>query len=348
MKTVGMKFPSLLRILGCLCGLFLAPLSGIASEKMHLWIAGADGVILASLDPQSGQISRIRQVSEHSLNWMASAGHRSLLFAGSTLADADTETDGAVASFHIGDDHSLEFVSHVPALGKTTIYVAPDPTARALFAVNFRYDSYTSRGSVVAFAVREAGGIGAKLQRFEHPGKGGSSSNRQLASHPHSIVVSPDGRHAAVADLGIDKVVVYHIQKDGKGLAKASEISARPGQQPRHLAWHPEGRFLYCMNEAAPTVSVARFDPETGQGEFIQHIERIQSKGGGGADIAIDSNGRYLFGSNRGEDTLAAFRNDREWVVSLREHSPSDIRKMIEDGAPRTSEEDLKPAHLRD
>ena len=196
----------------------------------------------------------------------------------------------------------------MPSQGKTTIYVAADPTARALFAVNFRQDTYPSRGSVVVFDVASNGRIGRLLNRFEHPGRGGSDSDRQLASHPHSIVIDPKHEFAAVADLGVDKVLIYRIRPAGKGLKLESEIVGRPGQQPRHLAWHPNGDFIYCMNEAAPTVSVARFNRESATGEFIQHANRIQSKGGGGADIQIDSQGRLVYGTNRGEDTIVAFR----------------------------------------
>ena len=278
----------------------------LLAQKMHLWVAGSKGVTLAALDSESGKLYKAGQASNHSLTWLTVANNT--VYAGSRLPQAVSETDGAVSSFRIRDDLLLEFLNRVPARGKTTIYVSVNRSANTMFAANFRQDTYPSRGSVVAFEIDSNGQIGRMLNRFEHPGRGGSDSDRQLASHPHSIVIGPMGEFAAVADLGVDKVFVYRILSEGKGLELESEIAGRAGQQPRHLAWHPQGNFIYCMNEAAPTVSVARFDRKSATGEFIQHIGRIQSKGGGGADIQIDSQGRFVYGTNRGEDTIVAFR----------------------------------------
>ena len=294
-----------------------------ATSEHHFWIAGSDGVEWCSLDSETGELRKIKRVSDHSLTWLAIHRGR-FLYGGSVLKDAADASDGALSAFRIEPDHSLTFLNQVPSSGKTTIYLSIDPTGRALFAVNFRQDTYTSRGSVVAFSLKSNGSIGLRLQRFEHPGKGGSKSNRQLASHPHSIVRSPNQQFVAVADLGVDKVFIYRIQPNGHGLKLASEIKGRPGQQPRHLAWHPNGRFIYTMNEAAPTVSVASFDPDTGKGEFIQHLKRIQFKGGGGADIRIDSKGRYLYGTNRGENTIVAFEvNPETGRIQLLGHTPT-------------------------
>lgn len=305
------------------CCILLFSSQACASEPFRFWIAGTDGVTLADVDPQSGELTEITEASTESLTWIARANNR-FLFAGSTLPRTNSKTDGVVCSFFVRDDHSLELVNRVPAQGKTTIYVAADPTARALFAVNFRRDTYPSRGSVVAFAVRADGRIGTCINRFEHPGKGGSQSERQLASHPHSIVVGPDGVFAAVADLGVDRVLIYRILPNAKGLHLAAEIVGLPGQQPRHLAWHPDGQILYCMNEAHSTVSVIRFDRDSATGEFIQHAKRIQGKGGGGADLQVDSQGRFVYGTNRGEDTIVAFRvNQQTGELRVVGHTPT-------------------------
>ena len=293
------------------------------TETASFWIAGSKGVVVAELDTESGEISPLRVASQHSLTWMA-AGRRNLLWAGSSLADKDLETNGALSAFRVEKNATLQFLHQIPALGKTTIYVAADRDGLAVFATNFRKDSYPSRGSVVSFEVTNGGRFGKNLQRFEHPGRGGSDSDRQLASHPHAIVVGPVGDFAAVPDLGVDKVYLYRVLESGRGLQQVGEVQGRPGQQPRHLAWHPNGRYFYTMNEAQPTVSVARWDRSKEEGEFIQHISRIQGNGGGGADLRIDTEGRFLYGSNRGEDTIVAYRIEPgSGKLSLAGHVPS-------------------------
>ncbi len=299
----------LVQVLSFTIGLVFVSTADSLGKPIYFWVSGSEGVTLAAIDEKEGKLKEIKKVSDHSLTWMVSSNH--LLVGGSTLKKVKSKTDGALSTFHIQPDQTLNFIHQKPARGKTTIHLALDPHKKMVFAVNFRKDTYVSRGSVVAFELQSNGKIGSLLNRFEHPGKGGSSSNRQLASHPHSIIIDPQGKYAAVGDLGVDKVFIYRILDKSKGLKLTTEISGRPGQQPRHLAWHPKKDFIYCMNEAAPTVSVLQFDRKKQSGKFIQHTKRIQAKGGGGADIQIDSKGQYVYGSNRGEDTLVAFKVDQ-------------------------------------
>ena len=291
--------------------LFILFANASARAELQFWVAGAEGVFLVSMDAESGQLTDTTKVSEHALTWLDRADSQAL-YGGAKISSVENQADGAIRAFRIEENGSLKLLNEVTTGGKTTIYVSVDQTQQALFATNFRQNTYTSRGSVVAFELETDGRVGALLDRFVHEGRGGSDSDRQLASHPHSIVVGPRNKYAAVADLGVDKLFIYGILPHGEGLRLETEIVGQAGQQPRHLAWHPEGRFLYCMNEGAPTVSVAQFDRESAEGEFIQHIKRIQNRGGGGADVRIDSRGRYLYGTNRGEDTIVIYGIDSD------------------------------------
>ena len=149
--------------------------TALPADEFHLWITGSDGVEWSSLSSETGELKKLKQVSEHSLTWIAAHNDR-FLYGGSVLSSAQDETDGALSAFRISRDRSLTFLNQVSSSGKTTIYLSPNPTGHALFAVNFRQDTYTSRGSVVAFALGEDGRIGARRQRYEHLGKAGGKS----------------------------------------------------------------------------------------------------------------------------------------------------------------------------
>ncbi len=303
--------------------LFLSFLNPAVAKEFSLWIAGAEGVELCKLDTITGRLSSIQKTNMAPLTWLASSEEK-FVYGGSVLPGSADPINGALSAFRINSDKSWTLLSRVPSLGKTTVHLTLSPSGRNLYAVNFRHDSYTSRGSVVNFALNKDGSIGNHLQRFEHPGQGGSRSNRQLASHPHSIVKSHNQEYVAVADLGVDQVFIYRVDTKTEELKLVSRIQGQPGQQPRHLVWHPSDEFLYCMNEASPTVSVAEFHKISGKGKFVQHVKRTQNKGGGGADICMDSEGRWLFGSNRGEDTIVAYTiNSESGHIHLIGHVPT-------------------------
>ena len=291
------------RLLALLAALLVACVGhAVAGEFL---IASSDGVFRSEI-VGGKQLARPEKLSDHRLTWLALSGDAKSLYGGSERSD-EGDTNAALSAFRFGDDGTLRFLNQLPVDGKTPCFVDIDRAGRTLLLTNFRQDTYTSRGSVIHARVAPDGNLGEVVDRFTHPGKGGSDSNRQLASHPHSIVIHPNQKWAAVGDLGVDRIHIYRLDGDKAEMAHAHSVAARPGQQPRHVRWHPNGRFLYCMNEAADSVSVVAFDPATGEGKFIQHIKR---GGGGGADLAIDPRGRYLYGSNRGPDTIVGYRID--------------------------------------
>ena len=145
----------------------------------------------------------------------------------------------------------------------------------------------------------------------------GSSVNRerQERPHAHSIDLSPDNRFALVADLGLDEVRVYRFDARKGSLVANQPAFARlhPGTGPRHLAFHPSGKFVYVINELASTVSTLSYNARAGSLYELQTISTLPKDFTGEndtAEIRVHPSGRFLYGSNRGHDSIALFAVD--------------------------------------
>jgi 6-phosphogluconolactonase len=140
---------------------------------------------------------------------------------------------------------------------------------------------------------------------------------RQTGPHPHSIVVDPGNRFALVPDLGADKVFVYRFNETSGALAPNNPPAAAvaPGSGPRHLAFHPNGRLAYLINELSSTVTAFRWDPERGLLSEFQTVKTLPDGFAGpsaAAEIVVHPNGRFLYASNRGHNSVAVFAIERD------------------------------------
>ncbi len=152
------------------------------------------------------------------------------------------------------------------------------------------------------------------MQDIQHHGSG-PNRERQEAAHAHSATVSPEGCHVYVADLGIDKVMIYRIV-DGR--LEANDPDHAPlhaGAGPRHFDFHPNGRFAYVINELDLTVTACAYDGGSGALTPFQTLstlpEDVEDRSGFScADIHVSPDGRFVYGSNRGHDTIAVFAVD--------------------------------------
>jgi 6-phosphogluconolactonase len=148
---------------------------------------------------------------------------------------------------------------------------------------------------------------------------GGSSvnENRQEGPHAHSAVVDPTNRYVFVADLGIDKIMGYQLDFEGNRLApnEVPFLEIPAGSGPRHLAFHPNGRFAYVINELNSTINALRYDVSVGTFSILQTVSTLPEDFNGEnscADIHLTPSGKFLYGSNRGHDSLAIFAVDSE------------------------------------
>ncbi len=191
-------------------------------------------------------------------------------------------------------------------------------------------------GTVCSFPIEADGSLGPYASRLEPKGPPGPNPRRQKAPHPHSVTLSPDGRFALVADLGLDRVLVYRIDPATATLAPHDPPYAElpPGAGPRHAKFSADGRFFYVLNELAGSVSVFAYDPAAGALALRQTLASLPadfSGLNGSAEIRLHPNGRFLYvcnrdipGTSRGSDSVAVFACDPSTgLIRLVEIRPS-------------------------
>jgi 6-phosphogluconolactonase len=185
--------------------------------------------------------------------------------------------------------------------------VALDRTGKWLFAANY------NSGSVAVFPVGAEGKLGEASAVVQLTG---SSVNRerQDGPHAHEVAVSADNRFVLVPDLGTDRVMLYHFDTSLGALTPATPgfAKAAAGAGPRHLAFRPDEGFVYVLNELAASVTAFRYQT-IGSLQEIQTISTLPDEFKGvrsGAEIAVHPNGKYLYASNRGDDSVAVFHID--------------------------------------
>jgi 6-phosphogluconolactonase len=171
-------------------------------------------------------------------------------------------------------------------------------------------------GSIESIPLEADGRLGAVGTFVQHAG---SSVNpaRQSGPHAHSIYSTPDNRLVLAADLGLDRVLVYRLDTADAKLTvnDPAFVALPPGSGPRHLVFHPNGKFVYVINEMLCTVAVFRFDAAHGALTEVQTVSTLPSgqpveTGFSVAEIAVHPSGRFLYGSNRGHNSIAVFALD--------------------------------------
>ena len=202
----------------------------------------------------------------------------------------------------------LTLLNKVATGGGGACHLVVDKTQKMLLVANY------GTGSVAAFQVRQDGTLSEVSALKQHAG---SSVNpkRQRGPHAHAVVLSPDNRFAFVPDLGLDEIVSYKIDPS-KATLTANDppfVKLTPGLGPRHLAFHPNNKFAYGLNEMGSSVTALSYDARSGALKALQTISTLPEGFTGennSAEIAIDRAGRFLYASNRGNDSITQFAID--------------------------------------
>lgn len=212
-----------------------------------------------------------------------------------------------VAAYVIeGDSGRLKLLNRQSARGTASCYLDVDVTGKTVLVANY------STGSVAALPVNKDGSLGEAASFVQHAGSS-VDPKRQTGPFAHSIVVSPDNRFAYAADLGIDKIQNYRLEPKTAKLSPNTQpfIKTPAGAGPRHLTFHPNGKHLYAINELKN--SVTRFDQNATTGALVirETVSTLPDDFEGTshcADLKITPDGKFLYGTNRGHDSIAIFR----------------------------------------
>jgi len=222
---------------------------------------------------------------------------------------APAEPAGMLSSYAIDPrTGALRFLNRVSAHGAVTGHLAVDHSGRWLIAANY------GSGSVAVFALNADGSIGDMCDFHRHAGAS-VDPKRQMGPHPHEAVVSADNRFVFIPDLGLDKVFVYRLDAEtGKLTPNDPAFAAtEPGFGPRHMLFDRRERFAYVLGEMGSKVTVMAFDKAAGRLTPVQTITTLPRDFSGennSAELALSGDGRFLYASNRGHDSVAGFAID--------------------------------------
>ena len=233
------------------------------------------------------------------------------------------DEDENVAAYALeGHTGRLKRLNHQSARGTASCYLDVDATGKSVLVANY------SSGSVASLPVKIDGSLGEAASFFRHSGSS-ADPQRQKGPNAHSFVVSPDGKHALAADLGIDKIMIYKLDAATAKLApnEAQHFAKlTPGSGPRHLTFHPGGKLVYVINELANTITVFDWKAAEGTLKQKQTIATLPADFTGKsytADLKITPDGKHLYGTNRGHDSIASYRIADDGTLTLLAIQPS-------------------------
>jgi len=270
------------------------------------------GIYAFRFDSEKGQLTSIGVAAETTdPSFLAVHPNGKYLYAVNEIGNFNGGTSGAVSAFAIdAKTGALKFLNQVPTRGAGPCYVSLDKTGAFVLVAN--YDS----GSIASFPVQADGSLGTTSGFVQHSGSG-PDKERQEGPHAHWIGTSPDNRFALAVDLGLDQVIVYGFDSS-KGIFTpmlSGFAKVKPGAGPRHLAFHPDGKFAYVLSEVESSVTVFSYQPKTGALTSLQTISAIPKDFSGhkeAAEIAVHPSGKFLYTSNRGHDSIAVFAIDEK------------------------------------
>lgn len=231
------------------------------------------------------------------------------------------KTGGAITAFALDrNTGALAALNLQPTGGGGTSHLGVDATGQLLVTISY------SGGDLATFPLGADGRIGARTSQLKPTGPLGPVAARQDKPHPHSVTFSPDNRHAYVCDLAQDKILCFRVDPAAATLTAAGETSARAGAGPRHAKFSSSGRFFYVINELDSTIATYECDIASGALTPQQVISTLPDGFTGEnicAEIRIHPNGRFVYGSNRGHDSLAVYARDaKEGTLTLVEIVP--------------------------
>jgi 6-phosphogluconolactonase len=266
-----------------------------------------DGIHLLRMDSGTGALRRVATVDAGSNpSFLAIDTDGQTLFAVNEVSEMGGKATGSLRSFAINAvSGGLTPVNERASEGAAPCYVSTDHKGRVAMVAN--YES----GTVALLGIAEGGALTNAYQVVQHAGTGKIKA-RQEHAHAHCIIPHPSNRFALAADLGIDRVLVYRLDVDGGSLTHvpASDAVMPAGSGPRHLAFHPTLPVVYVTGELNSTVSALRCDPDTGALSAMQALPTLSATFSGEnypADIHVAPDGRALYVSNRGQNSIAVF-----------------------------------------
>ncbi|GFR37020.1 hypothetical protein PRECH8_03160 [Insulibacter thermoxylanivorax] len=281
------------------------------------------GIYACIYDTETGQLKIQSEVSglQDPTFLAVDRENRKLYSIGSVMDEQGKKTAEAYA-FQITEEGNLSLLNKQPTI-EPTCHITLDATKRSLIVSSYH-------GGTIGICPIEADGTIGPIREV-HQHEGSSVHPNQQSPHPHSVFIDRNNRYAVCCDLGIDQIIIYKLDAENSRLIPHSRTAVQPGAGPRHFAFHPAKPYGYVINELDSTVNVYEYDEEAGTLKEIQSISTLPSDYSAAdnacADIHISKDGRFLYGSNRGHDSIVVYAiNPDSGRLTLVEHVSTEGR----------------------
>lgn len=287
-------------------------------EKQYIGYAGtytresSKGIYQFTLDTDKGELKKVKVAAEvGSPTYLAVSSDKKHLYSVAQKDDL-----GGVAAYEIDQQSGdLTFINDQLIAGAPPCHL--EITGSDLVTGNYH------KGIVDLFKVNEQGALAGKSSTSQHNGNG--PHERQEGPHVHYAGHTPDGKYIVVADLGIDELITYKIENNE--LVKVHTLNVKAGSGPRHITFHPNGKIAYLLTELATEVVVLNYDASAGsftEKQYIPAIPEDFTEVNDAGAIHISSDGKFVYTSNRGHNSIAVFSvNEESYELTLVEYTPT-------------------------
>ena len=279
----------------------------------------SEGIYGYRMDHATGALTRFNAFKSVNPSFLAIDRSKRYLYAVNEVGEYAGKPGGGVSAFAIDRaSGNLRLLNEQATQGADPCHLTIDRKKRTLLVANY------TGGSVAVLPIRSDGTLGPSIDVKQH--EGSSIKEQQKGPHAHCIILDRSERHALAADLGIDKVMIYRFDAATGKLSPAAQPWAelKAGAGPRHLTLHPNGKYAYVINELDSTLTVLNYKEVNGTLSHIETLSTLPSDFSGTsycADVHVSPSGKFLYGSNRGHDSIVVFEIDpRTGKLKLVQH----------------------------
>lgn len=290
---------------------------------------GSEGIYRGDLNINSGEL-RVCGLAARTDNpgFISLSSDCRYLYSVNEVNDYRGQSQGATTAYKVMDNGLLTELGYLYTGSTGPCHVTVHPTGDYVFVANYY------GGAVTLFRCGGDGSLKERVMNHQHEGKS-IDPERQQEAHPHSVNLSPDSRYLFVPDLGTDQINIYKVDDKRPSTAGNSLvgrlsahgfISVEPGSGPRHFAFHTGGRVAYCINELSSSITAFAYDDRSGKLTNINTVSTLPENFAGHshcADIHVHPTGKFVYGSNRGHDSITIFAVEDDGRLTQRGFVPT-------------------------
>lgn len=268
------------------------------------------GIYRFRFDPETASLNLVG-ITEgvRNASYLCFDARREYLYCVNEMKEWNGQFGGGLSAYRVHQETGLlTFLNAKPSRGTDPCHIIIDKTGKYVFVANF------ASGSFIGYRIEADGSLGEECAFVQHDGTS-VDPVRQTGPHAHAVEFDGQGRFVYVPDLGMDKVMIYELDAANGSVKPATQafVKVKPGAGPRQLVMHPKGRFAYLINELNSTMTAYAYDKATGALDELQTLPTLPDGFTGKsscAEVQITPDGRFLYGSNRGHNSLVIYAVD--------------------------------------